>query len=121
MKKTYPNVNCGSEAMYLRGCRCDECRIAHRIHAREKLMNKGPALREIETLQSALSAEREKNKKLREALKLIVSSIEAANVEGLQEAIRDTTDAILRDLLTRRVFWHFEEVRAALASDEGEG
>lgn len=37
-------VKCGTEAMYKRGCRCDECRVAHSV--RNKAQRSGAVVRD---------------------------------------------------------------------------
>ena len=55
------------------------------------------------------------NEKMKEAINHWFSCVDAANAEGLQEAIRDTDDEKLKDLLVRRLFYDttdtFEKAR----------
>lgn len=50
--------------------------------------------------------------------KLIEESILAAEAEGLNEAIDNTTDYRLKSLITRRILWHRPELQVAVTNAE---
>jgi hypothetical protein len=58
----------------------------------------------------------EAQRKVIEAAKLVQGSIEAAEFEGLLEALAETADERLADLLRRRILWHFGDLTDALAA-----
>lgn len=53
--------------------------------------------------------------KLREAAENAVGCLHAAETEGLQQALAETQDEHLKDLVQRRLLYAFEPLRAALA------
>jgi hypothetical protein len=61
-------------------------------------------------MQQQITDLQSENAKLKEALGNYLNCVDAANAEGLQEAIANTQDEKLKDLLTRRVFYNSVDI-----------
>lgn len=63
------------------------------------------AAQEIEQLRAELTAAREHIERLSIALNDCLGCISAARIEGLDDALANTPDERLRDLVERRLLW----------------